>query len=216
MLGTRVLTKGDARFLQRLLTGDVPSPDWKKLNRKATFKMSYKARSFKIQEVLMELNRTFTENLDAARSKEKGADVTFQKLMSSKGQEKASTEDALAKLVMENGARSLTKEQAGAEVDALKTQVTNDLRFIDQTKASLQEKTEEWKERSQLRAGEISAISKAIAILSNDDAKDLFTKSFMSEGYALVQISRTESSHRRNQFAAAAAKVLRAAARTGG
>merc|ERR1719215_252581 len=48
-LGDKVLTKGDALFLRRLLTGEVPSWDWKSLNRKATFKMDYKARSFKIQ-----------------------------------------------------------------------------------------------------------------------------------------------------------------------
>jgi len=37
-LGKRFLPKGDADFLQRLLTGDVPKVNWKKLNRKAVFK----------------------------------------------------------------------------------------------------------------------------------------------------------------------------------
>merc|ERR1719230_2048798 len=47
-LGERFLAKADATFLKRVLLGDVPKVDWKKLNRKATFKMAYKARSFKI------------------------------------------------------------------------------------------------------------------------------------------------------------------------
>ena len=47
-LGERFLGKGDALFLRRVLTGEVPKADWKKLNRMATFKMAYKARSFKI------------------------------------------------------------------------------------------------------------------------------------------------------------------------
>ena len=46
-LGDRFLAKADATFLKRILLGDVPKVDWKKLNRKATFKMSYKARSCK-------------------------------------------------------------------------------------------------------------------------------------------------------------------------
>merc|ERR1719408_65327 len=54
-LGERFLGKGDALFLRRVLTGEVPKADWKKLNRKATFKMAYKARSFKIQEVLAKM-----------------------------------------------------------------------------------------------------------------------------------------------------------------
>merc|ERR1719444_510850 len=62
-LGEKFLTKGDAFFLRRLLLGDSEDPDgradWKDLNRKATFKMSYKARSFKIQEVLQKLLQTF-------------------------------------------------------------------------------------------------------------------------------------------------------------
>merc|ERR1719380_204393 len=45
-LGERFLSKADATFLKRVLLGDVPDVDWKKLNRKATFKMAYKARSF--------------------------------------------------------------------------------------------------------------------------------------------------------------------------
>eukprot|EP00972_Heterocapsa_arctica_P070047 10346674-Heterocapsa_arctica.AAC.1 len=40
-LADKVLSKHNAYFLRKLLTGNVkvPSADWKKLNRKATFKM---------------------------------------------------------------------------------------------------------------------------------------------------------------------------------
>jgi hypothetical protein len=61
--GKHFLTKGDYLFLQKLLSGEVPTADWKKLNRKATFKMAYKARSFKIQDVLKKLQSTFSSNL---------------------------------------------------------------------------------------------------------------------------------------------------------
>jgi len=186
-LGSKVLTKGDSTFLRRLLTGDVPKADWKKLNRKATFKSSYKARSFKIQDVLLKLNQTFTMNLNDARAKESEAQELFDKLMVSKKAEKSAAEEALAKLEAENGVRGMTKEESQAEVDALKEQVTNDSKFIEQTQKSLDEKKAEWKVRQELRTGEIAAISKAIAILSNDDAKDLFKKSFTSQGYTLLQ-----------------------------
>merc|ERR1719271_2188411 len=51
-LGELFLSTADSTFLRRMLLGEVSNVDWKKLNRKATFKMAYKARSFKIQEVL--------------------------------------------------------------------------------------------------------------------------------------------------------------------
>merc|ERR1719327_704952 len=71
--GDRYLSKGDARFLRRLLTADVPIKDWKKLNREATFKKSYKARSGDIQDVLAKLLMTFNTNLAEATAKEKEA-----------------------------------------------------------------------------------------------------------------------------------------------
>merc|ERR1719506_3496836 len=55
------------------------------------------------------------------------------------------------------------------------------MKFIAQTEKSLEEKKAAWKVRSELRAGELAAISKAIYILHNDDARDLFKKSFASQ-----------------------------------
>merc|ERR1719293_358300 len=80
-LGERFLSKADATFLKRVLLGDVPTVDWKKLNRKATFKMAYKARSFKIQDVLKKMHQTFTINLNEAKSKEAAAQADYEKLM---------------------------------------------------------------------------------------------------------------------------------------
>merc|ERR1719277_160908 len=101
-LGNKVLTKGDSVFLQRLLTGDVPErADWKTLNRKATFKMDYKARSFKIQGVLVKLLETFSSNLADAASKETKAIATFNGLMTAKGAQKTAAEEALGRMEKE-------------------------------------------------------------------------------------------------------------------
>merc|ERR1719359_1088647 len=83
-LGERFLARSDATFLKRVLLGDVPTVDWKKLNRKATFKMSYKARSFKIQDVLSKLLATFSSNLAEAEEKEAKAEADYEKLKGSK------------------------------------------------------------------------------------------------------------------------------------
>jgi cell division septum initiation protein DivIVA len=78
-LGDKFLTRGDSLFLRRLLAADVPEKDWKKLNRKATFKMSYKARSTKIQDVLAKLLETFESNLSDAKKKGKRGCRTLRK-----------------------------------------------------------------------------------------------------------------------------------------
>merc|ERR1712129_636380 len=117
-LGSRTLSTGDAVFLRRLLSGDVPKPDWKKLNRKATFKKKYKARSFKIQSVLKDMAKTFKQGL-----KEADAKAEYEKLMKSKGKQLDEAEEALEKMEKETGARQMNKEEAKTELSELKSQV---------------------------------------------------------------------------------------------
>jgi predicted nucleic acid-binding Zn-ribbon protein len=184
-LGERFLEKGDALFLRRVLTGEVPKADWKKLNRKATFKMAYKARSFKIQEVLAKMLDTFKTNRKDARDKEDEAQSQYDELSENKREQLEGAQEALSKQDVEKGAAGMSKENAQTEVDALKTQVSNDERFIEQTSNALADKKAEWKDRQELRRGEIAAINKAISILHSDDARDLFKKSLASQSFFL-------------------------------
>merc|ERR1719482_1683490 len=64
---------------------------------------------------------------------------------------------------------------------------------------------QEWEERQKTRQLEMEAVSKALAILSSDDAHDLFTKTFNP---ALLETSAVATSARR----ARAAELLRAVA----
>jgi len=180
-LGDRFLEKADATFLKRVLLGDVPKVDWKKLNRKATFKMAYKARSFKIQGVLKKMHQTFTINLKDATDKENDAQTDYDNLMKGKQGQLDAAQSALNKMESENGAKGMSRQESEDELNALKKQVKDDTKFIAQTEKSLEEKKAAWKVRSELRAGELAAISKAIYILHNDDARDLFKKSFASQ-----------------------------------
>jgi len=182
-LGERFLGKGDALFLRRVLTGEVPKADWKKLNRKATFKMAYKARSFKIQDVLAKMLDTFKTNLKDATSKEAQSVSEYNELSGSKKGQLEEAQKALSKMDGEKGAKAMSKEDSQKEVDALKLQVKNDKKFISQTAKSLEEKKGEWKDRQELRAGEIAAIGKAVAILHSDDARDTFKKSLDSQSF---------------------------------
>merc|ERR1719161_3053943 len=119
------------------------------------------------------MEKTFSASLADARAKEEAADATYHKLMKAKQEQEEATSAALEKMEEEMGVRGMTKEESQAEIDALKEQISNDKEFIAQTTKSLEEKKEEWKERQELRAGELAAFSKAIEILHNDDARDL-------------------------------------------
>jgi len=186
-LGKSSLSEQDARFLEQVLDGQVPDVDWKKLNRKATFKMKYKARSLKIQEILADMLQTFEDNLAEATKSEKDTKASFDTLMGSKNSQLSAAQDALSGGEGEGAARTLAGDEAQEEVDALTTQVENDEKYISQAEASYADKVAEWKERKRLRTEEIASISKAIEILASDDAKDTMSSSFKSQGNFFLQ-----------------------------
>merc|ERR1719238_2425712 len=188
-LGSRFLAKADATFLKRVLLGDVPKVDWKKLNRKATFKMAYKARSFKIQGVLKKMHQTFSINLKDATDKENDDDAAYVKLSEAKQGQLDAAQEALNKMDSENGAKGMSRQDSQDELNALRKQVKDDTKFIGQTEKSLADKKKAWKVRSNLRSEELAAVSKAIYILHNDDSRDLFKRSFDSQGF--LQVGQT-------------------------
>jgi hypothetical protein len=211
-LSSRFLGKADSLFLRRLLLGEVPQVSLKKLNPKASFKMKYKARSLKIQDVFKKTLETFELNLKEAEAKEAVALQDFKKLHKAKSDQLSAAKTALTQAAVENGARALSKEEAVDELKSLKTQVGDDQKFIKQTETALAVKKKEWKARQVLRSGELQAISKAINILYSDDAQDLMKKSFSSQGYLFLQVAMTSQ----EKAAISAEAALRDAARRSG
>jgi hypothetical protein len=208
-LGERFLSKGDALFLTRVLGGEVPKADWKKLNRKADFKMAYKHRSGHIQDVLKKMKQTFQSNLRDAEAAEEKAVEDYTELKEAKTEQLTTAQDALNKQDGENGAKAMSKEDSETERDALVTQINNDKGFIEATANDLGTKKAEWKDRQELRAGEIEAINKAIAILHSDDARDMFKSSFKSQNF--LQLKSTT----RSQKVRASDVLMSAAKRSG-
>merc|ERR1719171_840630 len=107
-LGRNILDKGDLQFMEHILDGEVPKPDWKKLNRKATFKMKYSPRSKKINKILEDMLQTFKDNLVDAEDKEKAAKEAYDKLMAAKEKEKEAAEQALTDMAKEGAARQMS------------------------------------------------------------------------------------------------------------
>merc|ERR1719353_2829301 len=70
-VGEGFLAKKDLSELTKAL--DVPEVDWKKLNRDATFKKKYKARSGEIQDILADMLNTFVDNRNEAVAAEEKA-----------------------------------------------------------------------------------------------------------------------------------------------
>merc|ERR1719161_2208754 len=130
-LGRNILNKEDARLLEEALDG-APDVDWHKLNKKATFKKSYKARSMKIQELLSDMLQTFEDNLADAVKKEEDSKASFETLIASKESQLAASQDALSAGEGEGTARTLAADEAEEEADALKEQIKTDEGYLKQ------------------------------------------------------------------------------------
>jgi len=176
-VGSRYLKAGDALFLQRLLSGEVPQADWKKLNRKAEFKMKYKARSVKIQDTLAKLLQDFKDKKKDADDVEEKAEEDYETLKGAKESQLEASQEALTKQEVEGGAAGVSKSDANAEITALEKQITDDEKHISETEDSLKKTKGEFVTRKGLRIGEIKAINEAIAVIHSDDARDLFKRS---------------------------------------
>eukprot|EP00927_Polykrikos_kofoidii_P067682 TRINITY_DN6312_c0_g1_i2.p1 TRINITY_DN6312_c0_g1~~TRINITY_DN6312_c0_g1_i2.p1 ORF type:complete len:757 (-),score=162.99 TRINITY_DN6312_c0_g1_i2:123-2393(-) len=190
--GRSAFAKEDLAFFRKLLTKGVPTSDWKKLNRKATFKSKYETRSKSIIATLRKLKTTFESNLAEVDAKEAAAVAAYSTLKSSKEGMLDSAETALIEMVEENGVRGLSKSEAEAEVSGLQAQISADEALIQEVEAAHDLKKLEWEAREEARRKELVAVGQAIALLHGDDARDLFKKAFAPQGYSLIQEDHRE------------------------
>merc|ERR1712048_1209269 len=95
-----------------------------------------------------------------------------QAQINSKTQELATTDEKLA--------------QSKQDIEDTKASLSADEQFLMMLKEKCQMTDKEWEERQKTRQAEMEAVSKALSILSSDDAHDLFTRTFNP---ALIQES---------------------------
>merc|ERR1719181_870148 len=192
-VGQGFLAKNDLSELHKIL--DVPTADWKKLNREATFKKKYEARSGGIQDVLKDMLKTFEDNLEEATAAEEKAEADFDALMEAKKTQLSTAKQALLDKSGEKGARGEALAASKEEKEDLEGQNERDAGYLSDTKKTCEERATEWDERKKLRAEEIAPIQEAIGILHSDDARDTFKKSFDSQGLFFTQLNQLRHKH---------------------
>merc|ERR1712232_1016650 len=153
-----------------------------------TFKQSYAPQSGEIFGILRQMKETFEANLSDAQEAEIAAG---QSQIDTKTQELADTDEKLA--------------QAKEDIEDTRNALAAGEKFLMMLKEKCQMTDEEWEERQKTRQLEMEAVSKALAILSGDDAHDLFTRTFNP---ALLQQESSMQTKRRIQ----ASNLLKAAA----
>mmetsp|Transcript_93774 Transcript_93774/g.195566 ORF Transcript_93774/g.195566 Transcript_93774/m.195566 type:complete len:699 (-) Transcript_93774:225-2321(-) len=172
-----------------------------------TFKQSYAPQSGEIFGILRQMLETFESNLSASQKEELANQQAY-------GELKAAKEDEIkagqAQIDSKTGELADTDEknaQAKVDVDDTKASLSADEQFLSMLKEKCSMADKEWEERQKTRQLEMEAVSQALAVLSGDDAHDLFTRTFNP---SFLQSS--SSSDASKDFRASASQVLAAVA----
>jgi len=159
-----------------------------------TFKQSYAPQSGEIFGILRQMLETFESNLSQSQKEELASQKAYEDLKAAKEEEIAAGQSQIDTKTQELADTDLKLAQAKEDVADTKSSLSADEQFLMMLKEKCQMTDKEWEERSKTRQLEMEAVSKALAVLSTDDAHDLFTRTFNP---TLLQESARVASDRR-------------------
>merc|ERR1719443_102953 len=168
-----------------------------------TFKQSYAPQSGEIFGILKQMKETFEENLSNSQKEELANQKAYEELKAAKTDEIKAGQAQIDAKTQELASTDEKLAESKESLEDTKASLSADEEFLMMLKEKCASTDAEWEERQKTRQLEMEACSKALAVLSSDEAHDLFTKTFNP---AFIQ--EDESNQRRT----AAAKVLKSAA----
>jgi len=196
-----VLTKKERRAAAAFIQAPVDYFD-----ATPTFKQSYAPQSGEIFGILRQMKDTFEANLAQSQKEEMANQKAYEELKAAKEAEIAAGKAQIDMKTQHLADVDEKNAEAKVELEDTMKSLSADERFLLKLKEKCALTDKEWEERQKTRQLEMEAVSKALAILSGDDAHDLFTRTFNP---ALLQKASSEQSGRRAQ----AAKLLAEAAK---
>merc|ERR1712113_1072931 len=157
---------------------------------KPTFKQSYAPQSGEIFGILTQMLETFEANLSQSQKEEMENQKAYEDLKAAKEAEIAAGQEQIEKKTAELADTDEKNAQAKEDLEDTKKSLSADEEFLMMLKEKCSMTDKEWEERQKTRQLEMEAVSKALAVLSGDDAHDLFTRTFNP---AFLQMSRQDS-----------------------
>merc|ERR1711933_411616 len=130
----------------------------------------------------------------------------YEDLKAAKEAEIAAGQEQIDKKTSELADTNERLAAAKEDIEDTKKSLSADEEFLMMLKEKCSMTDKEWEERQKTRQLEMEAVSKALAVLSGDDAHDLFTRTFNP---ALLQSGSTEHSESREQASRVLSQVAK-------
>jgi len=161
-----------------------------------TFKQSYAPQSGQIFGILKQMKETFESNLSASQKEEAANQKAYEDVKAAKEEEIAAGQAQIDTKTQQLADTDQKLAQSKQDIEDTRNSLAADEQFLMMLKEKCQMTDQEWEERQKTRQLEMQAVSKALAILSGDDAHDLFTRTFNP---ALLQQASAVKSKVRSQ-----------------
>jgi len=141
----------------------------------------YTPQSSTVQGMLKDMYETFATDLMVDTAAEATANTNYENFIATKVAELKKMQEIKKEKEDEKAEAESQLADTQQLYDDTTAQKNADIVFFDETKAACQSKHDEWTTRSSLREEEIAGITKALEILTGDDARELFA-SAIKEG----------------------------------
>merc|ERR1719231_440326 len=124
------------------------------------------------------MKETFESNLSGSQKDEMANQKAYEEVKEAKEAEIQAGQDQIDTKTQELADTDEKNAQAKEDIADAKKSLSADEQFLMMLKEKCSMTDGEWEERQKTRQLEMEACSKALAVLSGDDAHDLFTKTF--------------------------------------
>jgi len=184
---------------------DSPEQDY--YDQKAQAKAAYSPQSATVTGILKDMYDTFSHDLEKANTEESASQKAFEDEIGIKTTQNKELQELVTNKEVKKSEEmeilSVTEEELANEQSTLKNDEDMFISARDQCKA----KSDAWDERCRLRTAELDGITKALEILTSDDARDVFLNAtstraidtFGSEGVDVDFVQLEESSSPRGK-----------------
>jgi len=171
-----------------------------------TFKQSYAPQSGEIFGILKQMKESFETNLADSQKEEMANQKAYEDLKKAKTDEIKAGQEQIDKKTQELASTDEKLAESKESLEDTKASLSADEEFLMMLKEKCSSTDAEWEERQKTRQLEMEACSKALAVLSSDDAHDLFTKTF-NPAFVQTEMHSERRSKAAQLLAAVASKM---------
>merc|ERR1719443_1527090 len=161
---------------RRSLTSFVQGGDY--FDAKPTFSQAYAPQSGEIFGILRQMKETFENNLSGSQKEEIAAQEAFANLKKAKEGEIQVGQDSVDSKSQQLADTDEKLAQGKEDWEDTSATLSADKKFLREVKVRCKMTDKEWEERQKIRQSELTAVAKAIEILSSDEAREQFSKTF--------------------------------------